>query len=526
MTPVSKDNLVEKLLNSEQTVADLNISTDYKRSTWDTLNVDIQAFVSQPVNKWVIIPGLRGIGKTTLLTQLYNHPSFKQASVKRFYLSLEHLDLTGASINDLVEAFKQLRHDYPDQAFFICLDEVHFDPRWSLGCKVIFDQVPQTFLVCTGSSALSLRLNPDSARRAQLIKMSPLNLAESCAIRQMKTGVSQPTAPEVGLNQSLAQALLQSQTATQVYERLIACRDPVERFYQQLTNSSAALTVIQPASSTSQLLETYINNYGSLPFFSQAEVNRQASLIESTKLPTDSLAKKLILQAIDQTLVRDTLKLTAGSQTDPRLTPQLQVSTVNLLPRLARILANSERISLRTITSDLGDTHIKTLDVMLQVLVMSDFVIEVSALGSQLARNTKTPKYLFGAPALRQALVNLDPNQPAGNNRLISQLRGSLLEDTVGMYLERLLTNFGFSSSLEYDSRGGGADFVISPQANNQAKIVIEVGYGKTTTQQVQQTLKATKGSYGLVLTTAETVPRLDTTNQAVYVPLSYFLLT
>lgn len=383
MSDTQKDALIQHLLQSDQAVSNLNIDTNYKRCIWDSVNQYIQRFFSNQANQWIIIPGLRGVGKTTLLAQLYNHPSLMEEKISRFYFSLEQLSLMGASVNDLVEAFKLLRREHPERMFFIFLDEVHSDPQWSLGCKVLFDQIPNSFLICTGSSALSLRLNPDSARRAHLIKMYPLSLAEFIAIRQIQGGASQAYTPENNLSYKLRNALFGSRTIIEVYEELVSCREFVNSYYNGVNQTEFLGRATVDIPIASQLIEEYINNYGTLPFFNTPKhANMQIGLLSSgINVPPGEYDKReireMILRTVEQTLVGDTLKLLAGQAGDSRVNFQLQASTINLLPKLVRILANSERISLRTIATKLEDTHQKTLGMMLKVLIMSDLISEI-----------------------------------------------------------------------------------------------------------------------------------------------------
>ena len=48
----------------------------------------------------MIMAGLRGVGKTTLLAQLYLHPELRSAT--KFYLSLDQAQLLGAEMTDVV----------------------------------------------------------------------------------------------------------------------------------------------------------------------------------------------------------------------------------------------------------------------------------------------------------------------------------------------------------------------------------------------------------------------------------------
>ena len=69
------------------------------------------------------------------------------------------------------------------------------------------------------------------------------------------------------------------------------------------------------------------------------------------------------------------------------------------------------------------------------------------------------------------------------------------------MYWDRINHQDINSWILERDIKTGGADFVFYRQGNLKQAIVIDVGYNKTSTKPVYQTLKS-YGLYGLVITT------------------------
>ena len=520
MTEEKVAKLVEYLLQSERTVQDLDIHAPYKRRVWGDLERHLFQFLNGDRNQWIIMPGLRGVGKTTLLAQLYNHPALTSNTAwRRFYLSFEKLALRGFVVDDLVEALKQLRRIYKDQSFLVCLDEVHLDSQWSLGCKLVFDQVSRTFLVCTGSSALSLRLNPDSARRASVIKVPPLSFSEFVAIKQLNCGLPKLDIPNPQISQTLQTALFDSAEATAVYESLQSCVDEIETYYTSLAANEALATTVEG------LLEEYIQGYGSLPLALSPPMKLiQLNLMNDTRPLDNSDVKDRLIRLLNQTLTADVLKLLAAPKASGSvLEIRLQASTVSLLPKLANILANSEQTSLRTIAKDIGGIQIPTVQSMLKVLIQSDIIAEIPARGSAKGRSTKTSKYLFTAPALRRALT-LSPSSTSslagGYDR---KLRGRLLEDAIYMQLERSFSQPSNRRLIEYDSRSGAADFVITTDGLKGDGIAIEVGYSKTEARQVRQTLKA-GGRYGLIITAANKFA-LDLNNKAVYVPLRYFLL-
>ena len=145
-------------------------------------------------------------------------------------------------------------------------------------------------------------------------------------------------------------------------------------------------------------------------------------------------------------------------------------------------------------------------------------------LASSFTKSTKTPKYLFASPALRRALVPIEPDSISDLGNRGRQLKGRLLEETVIMYLDRIFEQSQRRWIIEYDSQAGAADFVVFPEDSVKDKIVMEVGRSKKDSRQVSKTIKR-GGLYGLVITASVSQPRIDTSNRVVYVPLSYFLL-
>ena len=131
---------------------------------------------------------------------------------------------------------------------------------------------------------MSLRLNPDSTRR-------------------------------VYLGQKIWVALLESQTVSEVYGRLINQSQAVNQYYRAVGRLVAGEEeYYDPQKTSSWLTEGYINSYGTMQLSSLSSLKRQ-DLEEEARIMT--------LQTIDQTLVGDTLKLLAGKTDDLRLNFQL-----------------------------------------------------------------------------------------------------------------------------------------------------------------------------------------------------------
>ena len=73
-----------------------------QRRAFMKAKMHLDNFIKTPSNNnWLIMPGLRGIGKTTILTQLYNQtPS---PNNRKFFISLERVSLIGGSMEDVID---------------------------------------------------------------------------------------------------------------------------------------------------------------------------------------------------------------------------------------------------------------------------------------------------------------------------------------------------------------------------------------------------------------------------------------
>ena len=532
MDNATQRRIVRSLRQSEQLVAGLpGKQKTYKREPWSQLHQKMQSFLNSSDNQWLIVSGLRGVGKTTLLTQLFNDSSLDAPHVQRFYFSMEQLGTAQDVIPDFIEAVRYLRQQYPEDKFLLFIDEVHAQHQWSLGCKVILDQISNIFIVCTGSSALQLQLNRETGRRRIVFKMHPLSLADFLALRQFNAGFKPLITPEPDLQQNLQKILFDAKTSKQVYDGLFKHSQPLDDYYQQY--QQIALPNMQPRLAepiATRLIEEYINNYGTFPILSgEAETSKeQPNLFQKTIVQPESVIdlqqRYRLNEMIRTTILKDIIEILPKLESNPIVVARLSITTLHLLPRLISFLATSERVSLYTIASRVGHIHQQTLRAMLELLKISELIHEIPPVGSFFnKKNTKTPKYLFGAPALRQSQAELDP-LPA--NEYVAQLRGQLLEDTIAMYLKRIFdaTKPQRDRVVEYDTEAGGADFVISPRLGTKKRIVIEVGYSKQTVRQVEQTMQK-DDLYGLVITNIDE-PRLAEDSKVVYVPLKYFLLS
>ena len=454
----------------------------------------------------MIMAGLRGVGKTTLLAQLYLHPKLKSAT--KFYLSLDQAQLIGAGMDDVVVALEaKLGHPLAqaDKPIFVFLDEVHSLPKWSLAAKILYDRCPRLFLICTSSSALALRTTPDIARRAQFIRIGPLSLPEVVFINathaidtaHMHGYIDNDPInpdnlrPNIALGGKIQAALFNSETAAEAYNRLKDIEPEINLYWRQ--------------QNANQAIKNYVTNYETLPYILVIKQKREPGEAE----PTNEI----------RVSIRQTLEKVYNH--DLAIVGQFDQSTRQHFPSLLLWLANSTQQSLTKMAQRMG-LNIRTLQNMFEVLVNSEILIAIPPFGSSSGKIAKPYKYLFMAPAIRQALNNLAASQSTETQ--LDRLKGSLLEDTVGFYLKQNFSNQPLGGLVEYDSSQTGADFVVLPTHIKTEAIALEVGWQKRTSQQVQSTLARTKSNrYGLVVTDCKL--KLNESERAIFVPLKIFLL-
>ena len=557
-------NGLETLLSSfDQAAAraeEIAQSKPFKRIVYRQLETSLLSFVNNPKarSRWIIIPGLRGVGKTVLLAQLYDHPSLKEQPLK-FYLSLDNLAARNIDYNQLAEAVETKigsRLHATKSKVFLFLDEIHFWDKWSVGLKVLYDSCPNLFLVCTGSSALALNLNPDSGRRADIIRVAPLSLTEYILMEvDVRRGKNMPEVAEPildkihhnlehhilsGLPQRIEQALFVSKTATEVHGSLQSLQPEVDYYWDTFPRQSQNSDPDDPAE---VLINPYIERCLTLPYAIIIQHDFPAGggpgfdgLVVYSSPNQEFISEQEVIK--NELRIKETIQQTLGLvlERDLEVFNRFDQATRSAAFDFLRLIADSGTISLQKISDSLSPDRapkmaINTIRDLLRALRQAEILNEIQPLRSSFGRTTKSSKYLFTAPAIRSALL---PMAPAGINARTKSsqsvkwqmLRGRLLEDTIGMYLKRLFVDQPLPHALEYDARAGGADFVISRIDQKLELVAIEVGWNKQDHRQITQTRKRLKFSpYGLVITGNLGKPRLDETNGVVYLPLSTFLL-
>lgn len=146
------------------TYARLLVATDltftrylYKEINWD--------------NRFILIKGQKGVGKTTMLLQHIKR-TFANTS-KALYVSVDDFWFATHTLLELAD------FHYAHGGTHLFLDEIHKYPGWEQQVKNIYDSYPALHIVVTGSCMLKLEnLQADMSRRARQYTLFGMSFRE------------------------------------------------------------------------------------------------------------------------------------------------------------------------------------------------------------------------------------------------------------------------------------------------------------------------------------------------------------
>jgi len=444
-----------------------------QRNIYIKIDKYLRDFLHNPEahDRWIIIPGLRGVGKTTILAQLFLNHHQEVGQQRMLYISLDEvINVLGSSLKDVLSAYERIlgeSFERLSKPLFIFIDEAQYDPKWASVLKSVYDRSNKVFVICSGSSAVSLQTNPDVIRRAIFEKLFPTSFCEFLMIRDGKY-------PITGLKKNIRNALFFSESATEAYQKLKNLESNVLSFWSQVDKH-------------------YVDEYlkiGTLPF--------------AIRIKDEVRVYQTIVLLLDKVINQDVQSL---GRFDPK--------TISYIKRVLFLLAESEVSSIQNLAKTL-ETSVNTISNVLEVLEYAELLIRVMPYGSNSKKVRKPSKYHFMSSAMRSAFLSV-----AGNQQIFSHQKGRLMEDIVAMTLFREFVA-NSRGALNHDSSKGGADFILTIAEKNI--IPIEVGIGEKLGTQVRSTMKKIgSAKYGIVVCRNELSPLEDA--NIVKVPLDYFLL-
>jgi predicted AAA+ superfamily ATPase len=410
--------------------------------------------------KIILLPGIRGVGKTTLLMQIFKIEKFLNSQNpwdakilrnlnkldNRFYFDVSRFHFEQITLSEFFKYFEKVNNfDFVtlNKKIILLLDEVHFDEQWSLFLKVLFDSIKghkNLLVIATGSSAVNLKISADLMRRSTALELYPMKFNEYLILKHNLF-------PIKDLSEELRNVIFNLKGTKEVYSGLKEKEAVVNRFFANLPPEC----------------ENDFFKNGGFPFV--AGLNNDVEIAERIK------------NVISGIIIKDVITL-----------KKFKTETISKINDLLYLLANSDIISYEKLLQALRLDNIRTLSALLEVLIMSGILVKVKSYGQTYGTTRKTPKYLFITSSLRNAV--LDGSFPAG-------IEGKKLEDYFALIFEKDLKKL-IAHSLRYDIAEGGADFVLTLQ--DRSNIVIETGFHKKEIKQVERTMKKVKNSrYGLI---------------------------
>ena len=436
------------------------------------------------IEKIVLMPGIRGIGKSTLLAQIFALEKFlkpnKDRTIlenigklnERLYLDVGQLHAEQITLNDFFkfyEEIKEFHFEKPGKKILILLDEIHFDENWGLFLKNIFDRTKghkDILVIATGSSALQINMIADLRRRTDVWDIFPMKFNEYLILKYDKYPLS-------GLSDQLQEILFNSSDANDLFKKL------------QLKEG--------------EIMRYFINE---VPFGAENDFFEFGGFPSTVKISNKQKAIEKIKSVIDGIIAKDILNL-----------KRFETHTVAKINDLLYLLAQSDIVSYQKLQNALKIQRVETLESLIEVLMMAGILIKVRTYGQTYGSTRKTPKFLFITPSLRSAILN-------GN--YLPGTEGKKLEDYFALIFQKDIKGnqvFG-APKLSYDIAEGGADFVLT--LKDRSNIVIEVGFNKEETKQVEFTMKKVKSRYGIVFGSGN----LELVNNVIVkVPLKFLLL-
>lgn len=420
--------------------------------------------------RWVVLTGLRGAGKTTVMNQLY----YDNRGIDGYFLSLsvdEVVQVLGSSISEIVTVFEEVigrSISNLDKPLFLFLDEVQCDPKWGVTLKTIYDKTNKVFIFSTGSAAVLINNNADIARRAIYEKVYPLSFSEFLKIKKSLIVDS-------SLSKELIDIFFNQSNAEEVYLKLKE---------KELFLDSQYLGV-------SRLdFENYLY-YGSLPFM--------------IALENEAIIYNQIRRSLERVVNLDIAQMGCFS-----------IETVNKIPAILYAVADMDAFNFSTIATRFEISRPKVSEIF-NALEKAELLQRVYPYGSHFNQVTKKPsKYLFSSPVFRAMYFKMIGNTISDDNS-----RGRLLEDLIGMYLYRIMGDKS-GTSLAYDSTKGGADFIFR---NIDGRIVIiEIGANKKGYKQLIISSMKVNASYGIVISEKGDI-EYDKNSNSIKIPLRYFIL-
>lgn len=444
------------------------------RFEFEEIKNSIDEFIEgNELNRFIVLPGIRGVGKTTLLYQAYYYLLNEKHILpdQIIYLSCDDLNnIVDCNIREIVDIYlnnqfnTQLR--LLDKEIFLLIDESQYDKNWSMSCKIIYDRSEKIFMVFTGSSALNLEYNADAARRMFKRVVTPLNYNEHLKLKYDYSNIN--------LGNSLVRLILNGEEQNAIKYENEMNRDLINNIKYNFNDWDEYL------------------KYGGFPIL--------ARKINFRRLSTN------IVDMIEKVVNTDMVAI-------KNFTFENQTNSNRILRYLA--LQNAGDLSQNNLAKYLKTSQANVKNI-LDILEKTHLIFSIEAYGTSSKRMKKTKKYYFATSSIRNAL-----SENSGNIiNDIKQYEGILLENHVASILFNFTQRGNDCFTLYYDAnKKRNVDFILQRDFKNP--IPIEVGRGRKDKKQITHAINSYGADYGIII--SDTTTNIEKHNNIIYVPPKTF---
>ncbi len=409
-------------------------------------------------NRLIIIPGLRGVGKTTLLFQIFER--FQNAKNTKFlYLSCDRLVEFGVGLQEVLSIYENKFLGGPLETYkgklILLIDEAHYDKNWPLVIKTVYDRSKNVLILVSGSSAIAFGMTTDLVRRAKTEWLFPLRFMEYVLFKSAKT--KNIIHPPTHTAENLQNALFLTRSANEAYSRLTSVIKETRTQY------------LSKIPSLQSDMEQYMLLRG-FPF--------------TISEPDESVLYEKTLDMLRRVVEED---LPLFSNIGKKLTSKA-------FPILSLIACNKGGgVSIKSIAGNFSDISEASVFRLFEGLEKAGVLFPVKPYGGPEKIANAAWKYYFSTPVLQASLM-----WRIGKLDKTSETLGPLLETTVANVLWRInVLQSRLISGLYYDYKKGGADFIVKTP---NGLIAIETGWSDKGAKQVRQTIENVSAYMGIII--------------------------
>ena len=479
------NNLQERYIRNQILTMPLKINQELtsknkkfnKRSDYDNIVNYVDNFLKGGnLNRFLVLPGLRDVGKTTILFQVYEY-LLKNNNINPnniLYFSCDRLKRTGTvnvfdTINYYCETFHNSIIDTLSYLVFILIDEAQYDKEWAFNGKLVFDSSKNIFMIFSGSSALKLSNNPDAARRQLNIPINPLTYSEHL---KLKYGYFK--------------------------------NDISDSIIQMIFNGE----IVSSAEIERKMINIY-SNFQNFNLYEWKNYLQFGGFPSSFYQNTNDITKKIV-DMVEKVVTMDMNNIEG-----------ITANTQNLAFQILNFFAfqTPGEVSKGSLSNFFDATKLQVTKV-LNILEKTQLIFHIEPFTSSVKRTTKPHEYFFATPSLKHNLA-LD----IGNAILEDETAyfAKLLESYVASSFHDLNIKSNISYKTYYDSKNKSkdknVDFIV--QRGMEKPIPIEVSCGDKDKSQVKRAIKKYASPHGIII--SNTTTNIVKDDNIIYMPPEVF---